>query len=104
MAGAVRTMDDKVTLKKRLVNKRMGCGFGFGFGFGFVWFAGSFPLDNKTIFFNKEGIPVKFIMKLPGVLEIIFLHDEQGIFDLTDLEQQKPLVVKEADLIPAGSR
>jgi len=74
---------------------------GFGFGFGYP---GSFPPDSKTIFFNKDSIPVKFILKLPGVFEIISLYDEQGVFDLTDLEQQCLPLIKEADLIPAESR
>ena len=57
----------------------------------------------KTYFFDQAVVFVQFVHKLPGMTEIVFFDDQQGIMDLADLEQQGLLVIKEPDSIaPEG--
>jgi hypothetical protein len=96
MAGAVRIMADKVTLNRRLVNTRIG----IGFKYRVKDYSGT---DREPAVFGEDAVPVEFIPEFSRVAEIVFLDDQQGITDLTDLEQKPFVLIEEPDpVVPQG--
>ena len=58
-------------------------------------------VDAKTTPFDQAIVAIQFVLEQASMSKIVFLYNEYGVLDLTDLKQQAFVLAKEPDPIPS---